>query len=171
MGGQMLVTVKLKLITPFLGSKKPDHQNLRRLEMHQGQVLVRVPFWQEQFQRAATELQYDVDVATIQPPERFRPATIRHYRRTYSRVNVEWFESFQAGTVLTLDFVIQHLAKRAPNPQQLAAILRFTGQRLGLSPWGSKFGLGRFELMELKPTSSESYETPTKNYERNSKNT
>lgn len=156
----MLITTRLRLTSPFLGSLKLDNKGVRRFETQRGEVVVRIPFWQFQFQIAANELHYDVDAKTIEPPLHFRPATIHLYERIYSRVNVEWFESFKSGTVLTLDFLVKHQEKRAPDPVKLLAIMRFTGDRLGLSQWGSKFGFGRFEVLSLTPADNSVYEQP-----------
>ena len=154
----MLVTVKLKLRSPFLGELRPDNRGVRRIRMERGLVKVNLAFWQEQFREAAGHLQYDVDVTALVPPEGFPAASLQLYKRVWSKVNMEWFESFRSGTVLTMDFLVKNDKQKAPNPAQMSAILKFTGDRLGLSQFGNKFGYGRFDLISLAPATNEKYE-------------
>lgn len=154
----MLVTAKIKLRLPFLGDMRPDHKGVRRFHKQFGEIKNNAQMWQDQFGIAASELRYQIDKKAIEPPDHFRAPTLHLYNRIYNKVRSEMFESFSAGTVLTVDIRIREDLAKAPTVDQLGTILRFTGDRLGLSPFGSKFGFGRFILNSLEPADNSKYE-------------
>lgn len=148
-----MLIVQLRLTSHLLGELRPDHNGIRRFKKDkQGRMFVNQRTWQDQFQLAARNLQMDVDVRrTVIPPDSIICASVHLYRRIYSQVNIELFESFRKGTVLTFDLMVRDDLPRSPREEQMKSILGFTGDRLGLSQFGSKFGFGRFTLLNLNP--------------------
>ena len=148
----MLLTVKIRLTRPYLGELKPDNRGVRRFKRFNNGVHVNTAFWQSQLQLAARNIHADVDAKTIQPPREIFPASIHLYRRIFSQVRMELFESFRKGTVLTMDFIVREDLPKCPNPDQFKTMLSFVGEYLGLSQFGSAFGFGLFivENVELK---------------------
>ncbi len=147
-----MLIVQLRLTSHLLGELRPDRGGIRRFKKDRlGRVFVNQKFWQEQLGLAARNLQVDVDVrGTVTPPPSILPASIHLYRRIYSQVHVELFESFRTGTVLTFDLLVREDLPKCPSLEQLWAIYGFAGEHLGLSQFGSKFGFGRFCVETLK---------------------
>jgi len=146
----MIYIVQVRLMSHWLGELKPDHKGVRRFKTTNARVNVNSQFWQDQLSLAARNLQLDLDVRrTVIPPNGILPASVHLYRRVYSQVNVEYFESFRKGTILTFDLLIRDDLPRHPEGSQLKLLLSFTGQYLGLSQFGSKFGFGRFGLVSV----------------------
>lgn len=99
-----------------------------------------------------------VDVDFVRLPTKIQSPTIRIYTRVWDNKNPdkrEMFQSFQAGTVITVPlFILNELEptgfngmpsiQRPPTEEELTECFRVIGSELGLSPWGSKFGYGRF---------------------------
>jgi hypothetical protein len=152
-----MLIVQLRLTSHLLGELRPDHNGIRRFKKDkQGRMFVNQRTWQDQFQLAARNLQMDVDIRrTVIPPESLLCASVHLYRRVYSQVNIELFESFRKGTILTFDMMVRDDLPRSPKDEDMRSILRFTGERLGLSQFGSKFGFGRFALLSVTPVSSQ----------------
>ena len=147
----MICIVQVRLTSHWLGESKPDHRGMRRFKTGRNNLVeVNQKFWQDQFARAARNLQLDLDIRrTLMPPPGILPASIHLYRRVYSQVCVEFFESFRKGTILNFELMIREDLPKHPQGGQLKAILGFTGQHLGLSQFGSKFGFGRFDLLNV----------------------
>lgn len=90
------------------------------------------------------------------------PAIFQYVRQTYIKHQrqEQKFECFRTGTVLTVPlFLLGELEDKRPDwpdPEMRLTedIVRqcFTiiGEDIGLSPWGSKFGYGRFVLESQK---------------------
>ena len=140
----------MRLVKPWLGSNPPDHSGIRRFKTSNGLVFVHSEYWKEQFRIAAMQLHYPIDVNTLYPPPGMEAASIHLFRRIYSKRHVELFESFRAGTVLTFDFMVREDKPRCPDVAQFKNMLQFIGEYLGLSQFGSKFGFGRFQLIDVK---------------------
>ena len=113
-------------------------------------VKVNVQMWSEQLRQAASDLRLHVDTTQIMPPDKMIPASVHLYVRRYSKVKLDNFESFRTGTVLSLEFVTREGAHRSPSLEQFTKLLDCTGKWYGLSPWGNKFGFGRFDLLETQ---------------------
>jgi hypothetical protein len=153
----MMLIVQLRLTSHFLGELRPDHGGIRRFKKDKsGRVFVNQKFWQDQLSLAARNLNFDVDVrGTVNPPPSILSPSVHFYRRVYSQVNVELFESFLKNTIITFDLMIREDLPKCPSLDQLWALWSFTGEHLGLSQFGSKFGFGRFRLETLKAANVE----------------
>lgn len=76
----------------------------------------------------------------------------------HNKQEQEMFESIGKGTVLTFNPILlstqepsQSAGKlRAPTLSEMKDIMGCVGHMLGLSPWGSKFGYGRFTVETLE---------------------
>lgn len=150
----MTLTVQIRLTSAFLGELPPDQNKIRRFRRTVNQLVeVNQNQWRSTFAIAAKDLGLNVDIRrTVLPPEGLIAASVHLYRRVYSKVYVDLFESFRARTILTFDLRILDDLPRHPTRMEMAGILRYTGQYLGLSPFGSvKFGFGRFELLTFEP--------------------
>lgn len=145
----MLLDLKIRLGKPFLGSMSPDNRGIRRFRMDGEKVAVHTEFWREQFRIAAMQLHYPINVQTLHPPVGITPASIHLFRRIFSKRRVELFESFRAGTVLMFDFMVREDLPQCPDVVQFKNMLGFVGEYLGLSQFGSKFGFGRFQLIDV----------------------
>ena len=144
----MTLNVKLRLTSPFLGEMLPDRSGVRRFRKQGNCILIDSGHWLEQFRQAAHFTGTRVDCAAVFPPSVLLAASYHNYRREYSKVKVEHFESFRKGTILSTQLEIMN-KPQAPTLEQMKHILDYVGAQLGLSPWGSKFGFGRFEVYEL----------------------
>lgn len=104
----------------------------------------------------------EVDLDYLRLPVSIKMPTIRMYVRVWdpkSKKNNECFESIQAGAVITIPvFILSELEQssqfngiqigsRAPTKEEVIQAFRIIGESIGLSPWGSKFGYGRFNLL------------------------
>jgi hypothetical protein len=145
--------LQLRLTSHLLGELRPDHNGIRRFKKDkQGRMFVNQRTWQDQLQLAARNLQMDVDIRrTVIPPESIICASVHLFRRVYSQVNIELFESFRKGTILTFDVMVRDDLPKHPREEQVRSIFEFTGEKLGLSQFGSKFGFGRFVLVGINP--------------------
>lgn len=146
-----MLILQLRLTSHFLGELRPDHGGIRRFKKDkQGRAHVNQKFWNDQLALAARNLRLDVDVReTVVAPAAIVPASIHLYRRIYSQVNMELFESFRKGTILTFEMLVREDLPKCPSLDQLHDIFSFTGEYLGLSQFGSKFGFGRFFVESL----------------------
>jgi hypothetical protein len=146
----MLLDLRIKLSKPWLAAQPPDHRGIRRFKMNGDLVFVHTDYWKEQLRIAAMQLHYPIDVNTLYPPQGIRPASIHLFRRIFSKRRQELFESFRTGTVLTFDFMVREDQSRCPDTEQFRNMLSFVGEYLGLSQFGSKFGFGRFQVLDIK---------------------
>jgi hypothetical protein len=146
----MLLDIRVKIVKPWLGSLSPDHGGIRRFRMDGELMAVHAEYWREQLRVAAMQLHYPINVSTLHPPAGIRPPSIHLFRRIFSKRRVELFESFRAGTVLTFDFMVREDQAKCPDVLQFKNMFRFVGEYLGLSQFGSKFGFGRFELLDVQ---------------------
>lgn len=144
----MLLEIKIRLDSPFLGEKPKNGHGIRRFRrLHNGQVDAKPQIWRENLKLAARQLILDVDIdRTVVPPDGIDPASIHLYRRTYSGTKVELFESFRSGTVITMEFLLREDLPKHPDPDELTRILNCTGRYFPVSQFGGKFGFGKFHM-------------------------
>ncbi len=130
---------------------------MRRFKLdRKGWIFVNQNMWLDKLQLAAHNLQFVLDVrGTVVAPQSIMPATIKYYRRTYSKVNVEMFEAFGPGTVLTFDLLLRDDRPKCPSVEQMSSMLDFVGEWEGVSQFGSKFGFGRFTVLNLKSVNNQ----------------
>lgn len=164
----MIVIAQVRLTNHILGELKPDDRGIRRFRMNdRQQIYVNQTQWLDDMVFSAHSLKLGINVRkTITPPSGIVPASIHLYRRVYSGVRVEFFESLRKGAILTFELVLQDQLPKCPTLEQLKQILSMQGEYCGISQWGSKFGFGRFVVVEVRDRFSnnapppESDETP-----------
>lgn len=155
----MLHDFRIKATTLFLGNKATPEQIRRFIRVKNDQLQVDAPRWQWALKEAATSLGIDTDLNAIRLPLGVRMPTLATYNRPFKRRGVECFEKFECiriGAVMTIPIFISQEPDPAtrrenhpepPTPEQMRALLRFVGIHIGLSPWGSQFNYGRFQLI------------------------
>ena len=144
----MTLNVRLRIVSPFLGDMPPGRDGVRHFRKLGNCIQLDVALWLEQLTLAALRTGFAADISSIKPPERLLMASIHIYRREYSKVKVDQFESFRKGTILGLQMDVEQRPK-APASDQVHHLMSYVGDHLGLSPWGSKFGFGRFTVLEV----------------------
>ena len=156
----MIVIVQVRLTSHFLGELKPDSRGVRRFRMgDRQQVSVNQTAWLDDLVFASHSLKLDLNVRkTVQPPQGLIPASIHLYRRVYSGVQVDFFESFRKGTILTFDMLLQDHLPKCPDLLQLEQMMILVGKHCGISQWGRKFGFGRFDVVSLRDRFTNSVE-------------
>lgn len=131
----------MRLESPMLGSVTTKDR-IRRfartstdhdIEIHNQQ-------WGDRIKKASLDLGIHIPDGGVKLPQGFRPPTLHLYQRRYNRTKSELFEAIRKGTVLTIDIVT------SLSEDDFEEILTHVGKYYGLSPWGSKFGYGRFYL-------------------------
>jgi hypothetical protein len=148
----MVVLVRIKLTKPWLGDLTPDPSGVRRFRRIGKLIKIQPALWREQFQKAAHDTHIRANLQAIKLPESMIPASIHLYTRRYSQVQTDIFESFRKGTVLQTLLHLQCDEPRAVTLDQVRVLMACIGEWHGLSPWGSKFGYGRFEVLEINDT-------------------
>lgn len=158
------LTLKMKIVTPFLGDirtgKDSRKLNIKRV-IDDDYWLPKIAQWRWAFSAAIESMGLDqaVDVDYVRFPAKIKSPKIRVYSRAYERNNpdaTDMFECFSAGTVITFNvFVLGSLevessvesTKRPPTKDEIIQAFKIIGESIGLSPWGSKFDYGRFEIL------------------------
>jgi len=157
----MLYEIKIKLTSPWLGQQRTRGQ-VRRFRRDNGnRLLIDTAQWQWAFQEAADALHLDkVDVSTIHTESGFDAPSLQLYNRRYTyngKAHTEMFESIREGAVITFDLLVttpppgpsDSSSVSPPDNVELKSILAFVGKMLGLSPWGTRFGFGKFTVEQV----------------------
>lgn len=147
----MLLEVKIKLTSPFLGDVH-SKEKIRRLKKNgNGNIVINEAQWLDTFALGAKQLNIPFDKATIMLEEDFEAPSIHLYRRVWLKTRSEMFESIRKGTEITFQMILRDDLENCPTIEQLVAIFELVGKFFGLSQWGSgKFGYGRFKLQYIK---------------------
>lgn len=153
-------SLKIKLTTPFLAARRKERIRVfdTRIVDDKKYFKIDTPQWRWAIREAFSSMDLipAVDIDYLRLPADILAPTIRTYRRVWdARRGEESFECFQAGTLITIPLFIlteleQHvfngiqIASRPPELQEVKTCFEIIGENIGLSPWGSKFGYGRF---------------------------
>lgn len=158
----MIYTPRIKLDSAFLGSQYKDKVMIFvRDKDHK--MLIPTDQWEWAVEEATASLRLS-HVATrcfLPPSPIYLPTTVM-YNRNYSRGgNKEscMHEAVKKGAELVLELPIsssvpprssasQNLVP--PEPCEIEQVLKFIGKFLGLSPFGSEKGYGRFSLLSIE---------------------
>ncbi len=151
----MLLEVKLRLTSPFLGSKPPDDASIRRLVKNGKGIMFPVDTFKQDVLTAISVTGVDAHPQAIYAPIGFTSPSLHLYRRTYSAFKVDLFESIRTGTILTLEMGIDTGLKPAMSVDAFNTIMAWIGEQKGISQFGSKFGFGKFRVVTLQPVNSE----------------
>ena len=117
---------------------------------------------------------YDWDALRF--PTEFNPGKVKLFGRVSERDGVRrtyWHEAIPSGTRFYLPVLLgqspetaeyESAGKDAPDDQRILDIFQFVGSHVGLSPWGSRYGYGRFEVEAVVKkafnTFEETYDNP-----------
>lgn len=157
----MLYEVKLRVTDqPWLGEQRTRERVRRFRRDKKNRIAINKTEWQWAFASAAKALRFDIDVATIRTETGFEAPSLNLYTRKYhfkGKPHEEMFESISEGTVLTIPILVMESREddkegqqqRPPSHEELQDILKFVGRFIGLSPWGTRWGYGTFEIEEM----------------------
>ena len=100
----------------------------------------------------------NISVSTIRLPLSLRAPTLVLYRDKHERM----YEGITPNTVLTFPVFFTACpppnvdeGMRAPTLEEFKQLLSFVGERVGLSPYRSEEGWGRFKVESIKENDSE----------------
>lgn len=173
----MLLTIKLKVRTSWLGSERTVNQ-VRRFErdVHANKLKLDLAQWNWALSQAVDDLRMDhIDVSSIRFPTTLVSPTLELLKRRWSSKSKgheeEKFESIRTGTHLSLDVFITSSREpaantggkesgKSPTASEFQTIMAFIGEHIGLSPWGNRMGYGRFEVLETYATNGNVTNTP-----------
>ena len=152
----MYIDVRLKLTSPFLGNKRTPAQ-VRRFVRNKDDLALDLVQWNWALKESLMALHIDsVDLECIRLPTGIRmPAVVAYNRRwdNKGKEQQEMFEAIREGTVLTVPVLItstsENSSLRPPATEEFKSLINFTGKMLGLSPWGCRFGYGRFYVLSI----------------------
>ena len=160
----MLYELKIKLTSPWLGQQR-THQHVRRFRREKNnRLIIDTSQWQWAIQEAAEALHLDcIDVSTIHTESGFDAPSLQLFNRRYThkgKPHEEMFESIRENTTLTFNVLVtkphpvstESVGLRPPDQEELMALFAFVGKMIGLSPWGTRFGFGRFTVEQIKET-------------------
>lgn len=143
----------------MLGNKQTK-ENVRRFERDDAfkppRLKIDLAQWYWALGQASEAMGYsNIDQFSVRFEDSMVAPSLELYvRRWDNRREQEMFESISKGTVLTLHPMLlssqepsQGVGKRRPpTTDELGRMMQCVGDMLGLSPWGSKFGYGRFRV-------------------------
>lgn len=163
----MLYELRIKLTTPMLGDQT-TRDNLRKFDtppVFNGDIRLSIPRWHWAVSEAAKQADLEhVDARRIMLDHRLRRPSMELYNRSWFEERrgksvrcSEMFESIRAGAELTLGFLITDVADpsgdvdklKTPSLGELTVLMQTVGSYIGISPWGSSFGYGRFDVMHI----------------------
>lgn len=159
----MLFHLRIKATEPFLGNKrtppaKPGDLCVRRFVRKEEEIALDLAQWNWAVEQAALALHIDIDTNSVRFPVSIqRPSLVLYVRRWHhqGKRKEEMFESIRDGAELGIDVLLTSVSenenKRPPTQDEFLKIMTFIGDMLGLSPFGSKFGYGRFKVISLEP--------------------
>ncbi len=150
----MVIIAKIKLTSLILGENPPDGSGMRRFKKRSGAIAVDTDHWMEQVRAACGVLGYKINEEALLLPDTYATPAIELYRRHYSGTKVELFESIRKGAELTIEIATRGDLAGCPTLAQVSEILNIIGKHFGLSQWGSRFGFGRFNLIQCRDKSS-----------------
>lgn len=162
------VILRCKLLSPFLGDQRSPSGVKRLNSTSQAGVDYFLPSnaqWRWALKEAmdALGILNETGVDYVRLPSRIPMPKVHLYTRVFDRQNPDkrnTHECFQAGTVLSFPVLIlgsleqtsgmEVFRDRPPTESEIKDCFSLIGEDIGLSPWGSKFGYGRFVLLETK---------------------
>lgn len=157
----MLYEIQIKLTTPWLGDVV-THTNVRRFRRYRGGEHLEPDAvqWRWALRQAAESLRLGFHADTVQTPAWIKAPSLRLYTRKFrkggkGRVREEDFEMIDKGTVLTFHLQVHSglPGKKGavpPSRVDLQQALVFVGRFVGLSPFGTAFDYGKFEVRDVR---------------------
>lgn len=153
--------------TDMLGAQQTKERVRRFKRAGVEKLQLELPQWYWAIDQAIEALSIkNVDSFAVRLSDTFVSPTLNLLVRRWSggkgkNQEKEMFESINKGTILTFPLLLASSADptspldagRPPSIKELEQIFSLIGEMLGLSPWGSKFGYGRFRVESLKEIS------------------
>lgn len=155
------VNLRLRVTKPWLGDRRTkDTRNFDTDKIGDKVYLsLDLVMWRWALKEALDSIgilaQTDIDFIGL--PAMIPSPQLRMYRRIWDPKNPnkqEMFQCIQTGTVLTIPITIfsalpdnpmaEALKLRPPTEEELKKCFAVIGESIGLSPFGSRFGYGRF---------------------------
>lgn len=159
-------TIKIKLQRPILGCRR-DEEEVYRLDTctssgHLAWALDQAQ-WAWALKQGAEVLEYDfVDTGCIRLPLTVEIAGVTPYVRNFrdkkGKLCEQQFEAIRSSSTISVPVTVLDVEDGVaykgdpPTPGQLTAIFGVVGDSVGISPFGSKFGYGRFDVLEEDET-------------------
>jgi hypothetical protein len=156
----MLYLLKIRVVEkPWLGQQKNGGDKIRKFRRDKkNRIAINQVQWQWAMASAAKSLEYDIDVETIRTESGFDAPTMGLYNRRWvhkGKPHEELFECIREGSVLSIPILVMESGEiegqqyKAPTRDELEHVFEYTGMFIGLSPWGSKWGYGLYEIVAL----------------------
>lgn len=157
----MLYRLIIKLTSPLLGANKCE--TAVRKFCREGPAVLQIDGekWEWLLDNARTALHKpSICIACICSPKSTKLPSISVYRRNGNLPSgakfTDMFECAKTGTILALEFAVTTKAKdvpadmTVPTEGELAQMMKYIGDHLGISPFGSHRGYGRFEIKSIQ---------------------
>lgn len=144
----MILQLKIKVDSHLLGDKK-EEDGIKRFKRLNNRIDLDSFKFKEKIIEALSDLNFICAENTILFESNFISPTLHLYKRTYSKLKVEYYEIIRKGTVLTFNIIIKEGKDMCPNTDLLRQAIENVGKFYGISPWGSKFGYGRFSVISM----------------------
>lgn len=154
----MVYDLRMKLKTPFLGNQQTQSKIRKFRRTDSGDIALDSAQWKFVISESIDSLAMDVNPEAVRLPLEFRAPKLNLYTRRWkdeNGIHSEDFESISKGAVLTVKVLSlkqsENNIQPGPDQEELKLIFEFAGAWIGLSPWGSKFNYGRFDVLALEP--------------------
>lgn len=159
------VDVRIKFTRPFLGTR-PNRDGIKTIDVDKrpgesGEVMLCLDHaqWRWAMKEAIDSLglsgQTSIDF--IRFPIKAKAPKISKYMKVFDSKNPKKnpiFECFPAGSILSFSVFLLGSTeedsldgKRPLTEEEFLECLKLVGEFIGISPWGSKFGYGRFDVL------------------------
>jgi len=155
----MIHTMRIRLLTPMLGSRSDPTSKIQLFPRAAcGGVAFTFPIWSWGLNNAARHLGLEnFDDESIRPGRTWHETPrVVLYNRTYTKANkpvTQTFESFPEGSTLVAKIFLAQphrgVGGKAVDIDTMTSLICDVGEYFGLSPWGSKFQYGRFQLLSF----------------------
>lgn len=164
----MLLLSRVRLSSNLMGIRRTPVRGgcVRRFErLPDGRLKTPLPVWDWALRESFETFGWRdlVDWSSVRPDVAFQAERLDIYTRRWNKGAEKMHEDFEAvleGQEVSLPIIVSQgpdaigmrrsVKTRMPDLDELAAILSFIGRFLGISPWGNRYGYGRFELIDIK---------------------
>lgn len=166
----MLLTCRLKMRTHLLGVRihpLGGGLSIKRFDRNdEGSLKTPLAIWDWALREAFSNLRWrdSVDWSAIRPHPVFHADVLSIHNRSYYRDNVRRSEDYEAvdpGQIVTQHLLLTDAPEnishrrgsgtRIPTMEETTEVLKFIGSVCGVSPWGNRYGYGRFDLLSVEP--------------------
>lgn len=169
----MKIEITIRLLKAILGARRNQSCRVLDTVLKNGEIMweVNQTQWRWVLSEALAALPFsnETSVDYIRLPIYIKCPNVQLYERKFrdktGERQTELFESFPGGSRITVPvFVLGSLdadsasggGLRPPTTEEVLAIFEEAGENIGISPWGSKFGYGRFNIAHTNDDASKS---------------